>query len=182
MKLCECGCGEPAPIARRTFTHLGHKKGEPIRFIRGHQMRMLVRRGADNKAWKGGRRPTEKYMTVLVHGHPRADRWGYVMEHLIVAERALGRPIPRGVEVHHVNEDGFDNKPSNLVICENAAYHRMLHMRKRAYEACGNPNAVRCTACGHYDGNVLRCPSGSAFHHGKGWRAKCRQRRLTGSL
>lgn len=36
VKLCECGCGRPAPIATKTRTKLGHVKGQPIRFIRGH--------------------------------------------------------------------------------------------------------------------------------------------------
>jgi hypothetical protein len=34
--LCECGCGEPAPIAKRTDTRLGWVKGQSLRFIRGH--------------------------------------------------------------------------------------------------------------------------------------------------
>lgn len=38
IKLCECGCGLPAPIAKRTRTKLGHIKGQPIRMIRGHAM------------------------------------------------------------------------------------------------------------------------------------------------
>jgi len=36
MKLCECGCGLPAPIAKKTNTRRGHVKGQPIRFIVGH--------------------------------------------------------------------------------------------------------------------------------------------------
>lgn len=35
-KLCECGCGQPTPIATKTRTMLGHVKGQPVRFIRGH--------------------------------------------------------------------------------------------------------------------------------------------------
>lgn len=37
--LCECGCGESAPIAPRTNSCFGHVKGEAIRFIAGHQFR-----------------------------------------------------------------------------------------------------------------------------------------------
>jgi|SRR6185295_118289 len=37
MKLCECGCGNPAPLAKETRTLRGYRKGEPIRFIFGHQ-------------------------------------------------------------------------------------------------------------------------------------------------
>jgi hypothetical protein len=35
-KLCECGCGQPAPIATRTAPKRGQVKGQPLRFIRGH--------------------------------------------------------------------------------------------------------------------------------------------------
>lgn len=34
--LCECGCGEPAPIAKRTDRSRGWIKGQPLRFIHGH--------------------------------------------------------------------------------------------------------------------------------------------------
>lgn len=40
MKLCECGCGEAAPIAKNTQRSAGHIKGEPMRFIRGHNRRI----------------------------------------------------------------------------------------------------------------------------------------------
>jgi hypothetical protein len=36
VKLCECGCGNPAPIANRSLTSKGWVKGRPKRFIHGH--------------------------------------------------------------------------------------------------------------------------------------------------
>lgn len=36
VKLCECGCGAPAPIARYTDRNRGWVKGQPLRFINGH--------------------------------------------------------------------------------------------------------------------------------------------------
>jgi hypothetical protein len=36
VKLCECGCGRPAPIAEKTDSAWGYVKGQPKRFIRGH--------------------------------------------------------------------------------------------------------------------------------------------------
>lgn len=36
VKLCECGCGNFAPIAKRTDYRYDYKKGEPTRFIKGH--------------------------------------------------------------------------------------------------------------------------------------------------
>jgi hypothetical protein len=39
MKLCECGCGDPAPISKETSRTHGYVRGEPRRFIKGHQRR-----------------------------------------------------------------------------------------------------------------------------------------------
>ncbi len=36
---CECGCGNPAPLARQTETRRGWIKGQPLRFIQGHGSR-----------------------------------------------------------------------------------------------------------------------------------------------
>lgn len=38
-KLCECGCGHPAPIAKFNNRARGHVKGQPLRFCSGHSSR-----------------------------------------------------------------------------------------------------------------------------------------------
>ena len=35
-KLCECGCGQPAPIAKKNDAWNGYVKGQPLRFLPGH--------------------------------------------------------------------------------------------------------------------------------------------------
>ena len=54
-----------------------------------------------------------------------------VYEHVLVAERALGKLLPKGAIVHHMNCDRKDNRPENLVICPNEAYHRLIHKRMK---------------------------------------------------
>lgn len=69
-------------------------------------------------------------------------------EHVVIAERALGKPLPRGAQVHHVDEDKSNNLNSNLVICQDNAYHALLHVRRRVLLAGGNPNTERlCADC-----------------------------------
>jgi len=36
IKLCECGCGLPAPISKENRKSRGYIKGQPAHFIRGH--------------------------------------------------------------------------------------------------------------------------------------------------
>lgn len=69
-------------------------------------------------------------------------------EHLVIAERTLGKPLRRGVEVHHVDCNPANNANSNLVICPDRKYHALLHKRIRARRDFGNPNRVRCYVCG----------------------------------
>lgn len=40
VKLCECGCGEPAPISKITEVARGRVAGQPQRFVAGHAQRM----------------------------------------------------------------------------------------------------------------------------------------------
>lgn len=101
------------------------------------------------------------------------DRDGYrlhtiagrrVTEHVLVAERALGKRLPRGAIVHHVNEDRLDNRPSNLVICT-AGYHRVLHQRMNALAASGNPDYRKCNVCKAYDDPARMTNRGTSYRH-----------------
>ena len=60
--LCECGCGKLAPICGYTMRTQGYVKGEPLRFIRGHQNH--------GKRWTPERRAT--FVSAMT-GHPVSD-------------------------------------------------------------------------------------------------------------
>lgn len=71
--------------------------------------------------------------------------------HVGVVERAIGKAIPKGAQVHHVDENKQNNSADNLVLCNDSAYHNLLHARQRALRECGDANARRCQSCGSYD-------------------------------
>lgn len=105
-------------------------------------------RGSANPMWKGGRYTHELgYIMVYAPEHPRAHQSGYVFEHLLVAEKALGRYLPRQVQVHHINEIKNENRNSNLVICENQQYHALLHQRTFALRETGSVHSRKCCFC-----------------------------------
>lgn len=162
MKLCECGCGNPAPIAKKTVARLGHVKGMPIRFIYHHQTSPIDI--TKHARWKGGRALHDSgYQLVRCPGHPRANKGGYVLEHILVAEKAIGRYLPISAQVHHVNEVRSCNENGNLVICQDLAYHKLIHQRTEAFRATGDPRMRRCSFCQKW-GLDLRETSGSAHH------------------
>jgi hypothetical protein len=150
--ICQCGCGRATPMSTRTHLKYGIRKGEPTRFATGHYVRENMLRGPLHPSYKTGRRVTNKgYVQVLLPGHCRADARGYVLEHVLIAGGALGKPIPSSCPVHHVNEIRSDNTKENLVVCNGAAYHKLLHRRMRAQRACGNPNWRKCSYCQEWD-------------------------------
>lgn len=93
---------------------------------------------------------------VLRRSTKIVDRKGYLAKghkpvHIEIAEKALGRPLPKGVVVHHADENKHNNENSNLVICPSHAYHMLLHRRLRAFKATGDANKRMCKLCHQWD-------------------------------
>lgn len=77
---------------------------------------------------------------------PRYKKSGYWRNsedqriHILLAEQALGRSLPDGAEVHHLDGERGNNEKGNLVICQNRSYHKLLHSRKDVLDRGSNPN------------------------------------------
>lgn len=138
---CHCGCGQKTNIAKKTRNSQGVVAGEPRKYIHNHHHKIIP---IDGMSFSGG------YTKIKFPGHPRADRDDYVLTHILVAEAALGKPLPKGAEIHHhPSGTRFDNR--QIVICQDCAYHKLLHKREAALLACGHANWLKCSFCEQYD-------------------------------
>lgn len=100
MALCECGCGEATEPAPKTRSALGWIKGQPKRFINGHNTRkprhhQPVDRGFRTLCWEWqGTLSYEGYGLLRIdYKQIRAHRWMY--------EQKVG-PIPEGLHLDHL--------------------------------------------------------------------------------
>lgn len=107
-----------------------------------------MRKGAEHGGWRGGKTTINGYPAIYTPDHPRAQGVGYVKEHILKAEKALGKPLPSKAEVHHFN---MSRNSGPLIICENKKYHRLIHVRTKALEACGHASWRKCWICKQYD-------------------------------
>lgn len=73
------------------------------------------RSGPDNPQWKGGRSPT-------MHYHRRQS--------YEVVAICLGRPLPKGWVIHHLDEDPTNNDPSNLCLFPSLKHHTRFHQQQ----------------------------------------------------
>ena len=111
--LCHCGCGQPAPIAKKTTTKYGHVKGEPIRYINGHYQRSrrlspvdyIVDDMTGCWVWQRGK----------THGGYGEMRDGGRMRraHRVYYERYRG-PIPDGLHLDHLCRNPACVNPEHL--------------------------------------------------------------------
>lgn len=71
--------------------------------------------GGHAPGWKGGRSlHSSGYVWAWAPDHPRARTTPYVLEHILVMEKVLGRTLESNERIHHRNGRRDDNRPENL--------------------------------------------------------------------
>ena len=147
--------GRPSPtrgkalLSMRTFNHnaaidlyksglslneVGRRVGAPAELVRKTLERNGVprrprgsRKGENNHPCLGGARINHIGYVVR-----RAERCGgrRGLEHRLIVEDVIGRPLKRTEDIHHIDGNRANNANSNLLVCTHK-YHMWLHAELR---------------------------------------------------
>lgn len=121
VHLCECGCGQPTPIARQSRTERGQVRGQPIRFLQGHGGHDKRRIPADKRFWQKVSKDSpsgcwEWTGRTTEHGYGLLDVDGKsVLAHRFAWQLKNG-PIPDDMHVCHHCDNPRCVRTSHLFI------------------------------------------------------------------
>jgi len=109
---CHCGCGQKTNRATQNHTRLGHVKGEPYRFISGHQRRQSPVEYIEDAngcwIWQKGIRPNG-------YGHMHISPGQAAGAHKVYYERANG-PVPAGAHIDHLCRNRACVNPDHMEV------------------------------------------------------------------
>ena len=116
----------PLAIYKKAYK-MGFRKTKEITSLN----RSIAKSGENCNFWNGGKtKSTKGYKLVKAPEHHRADKHGYVMEHILVFERETGISVPKNCCIHHINGIKDDNKIENLCMMLHSA-HTSFHNKNR---------------------------------------------------
>jgi hypothetical protein len=139
---CECGCGSPAPLASQTDPKRGWVKGQPLRFVHGHN-----RRGKQNSVEHRAKISTSNlgrkgFDSGSSHPNWKGDQAGYEAIHIYLND--------------HFPKVG---------ICDECKHPRRTHyalITGRSYSRNRDDYRELCSPChGRYDSSARKgqsCP------------------------
>lgn len=102
------------------------------------------------------------YIEIYFPEHHSAKNHGFVYEHIVVAEKILGRNLKEGEVVHHINQKRTDNSPKNLMVFKTKEDHSRFHKTGKAIKnddgTYYSPIQNICVDCGkEIDYKAIRC-------------------------
>lgn len=114
-------CGSqyvPYPNGKRTKTHCTQQCYWSCRAEGQHENLDRIKRGDQSHLWRGGLIKRRGYVLRYAPEHHsikgQNTQRKYVLEHRLVMEATIGRPLKRNETVHHINGITDDNRPENL--------------------------------------------------------------------
>lgn len=130
---CQCGhCNEDIEIIDRDRKIL--KK-----YYKTHRPR-----GSDSPFWKGGRWVNEfGYVFVWAPEHPKADKRGYVFEHVKVITEYYNCCLLPWTQIHHIDKNTQNNEISNLLLTRNGLHRSTYHLKDMSDRVCLLCGAVK---------------------------------------
>ena len=91
------------------------------------------------------------YIVVYCPAHPKAMSskvWnGYIYEHILVAEKMLGRFLKKGETVHHEDEVRSNNTESNIKVFKTKGDHNRYHKGSPAEKLQDGTYTCKKTSC-----------------------------------
>lgn len=92
--------------------------------------------------WKGGKTKAGEYVSILVESTEKGQhKTKYALEHRVIMERLIGRPLYPYENVHHLNGIKTDNRPENLE----------LWVQSQPSGQRKSEGLAHCTTCTCYD-------------------------------
>lgn len=110
--MCACGCGSPAPIAQRTNRQFGHVKGQPIKYVNGHQNKRPGPHWSSED--RGYITPCRIWLNGTVKGYGTTKVAGRTRYTHIVEWEAVNGPVPQGCELDHLCKQPRCGEPTHL--------------------------------------------------------------------
>jgi 5-methylcytosine-specific restriction endonuclease McrA len=153
-KLCECGCGRPAPLAKRAQN--GYRAGQPQRYIRGH---------SELPPSRSGSKLTAEQRLRLSVAHLGQKAWN------------KGKKSPKVSGVNHYNWKGGHKRCATCgtqthsyraVQCQRCAMKRIAKGRRLAPDAITRSADRRRGKPGHFRGKKRPELSGPRSHLWRG--------------
>lgn len=86
--------------------------------------------GESHASWRGGTF-IDQWGYRMVVARERGQANPYVHEHVLIAEKTIGRRLKGNEVVHHINGVKDDNRPENLLVMTRAE-HKKLHAQLEA--------------------------------------------------
>ena len=111
--VCQCGCGEPVALAKRTYNGQGIVKGQPLRFLTGHQSRQTAAPACgyiiddETGCWNW-------QLDLNANGYGRVKAAGRMTyAHIVEWERMHG-PVPAELVLDHICRNRRCCNPAHL--------------------------------------------------------------------